>query len=80
MFIFQGQRLGIYYLQAEGFVDAPSQKTVDSVFNSCIAMGQEITIVHNQRFHNQLYFKDFVRLLLTINTVPVGVEAISTKE
>jgi hypothetical protein len=43
-------------------------------------MGQEITIVHNQKFHNQLYFKDFVRLLLTINTVPVGVEAIITKE
>ena len=56
-------------MEAEGFIVAPSQKTVDSVFNSCIRMREEHNIQAGSSIQNQLRFADFVRLFLTIKAV-----------
>jgi hypothetical protein len=60
---------GVSFLEAEGFIVAPSQKTVDSVFNSCIRMREEHNIQAGSSIQNQLRFADFVRLFLTIKAV-----------
>lgn len=66
---------GVSYLEAEGFIAAPSQKTVDSVFNSCIRMREEHNIQVGSSIQNQLRFADFVRLFLTIKAVSASMVA-----
>lgn len=68
---------GVSYLEAEGFIVAPSQKTVDSVFDSCIRMRKEHNIQVGSSIQNQLRFADFVRLFLTIKAVSGSMLALS---
>jgi membrane protease YdiL (CAAX protease family) len=66
---------GINYLEAEGLLVAPSQKTVSSVFDSCIEMRKNNNIVVDVETQDQLRMSDFVRLFLTLKTVSETVTA-----
>jgi len=64
---------GISYLGAEGFIVAPSQKTVDSVFDGCVKLRAEKGIEVPKEITQQLRFVDFLRLFLTIKAVSASV-------
>lgn len=66
---------GVSYLGVEGFIAAPSQKTVDSVFDSCINMRVKKGIEIKSEITEQLRFADFLRLFLTIKAVSASVMA-----
>lgn len=57
---------GVSYLEAEGLIIAPSVRTIDSVFDTCIKMraskGHDLYI----GIPRQLRLADFLRLFLTI--------------
>jgi len=60
---------GVSYLAAEGFIVAPSQKNVGSIFDSCIETRTSKGIQVGQDIADQLRFVDFVRLFLTVKAV-----------
>jgi Ca2+-binding EF-hand superfamily protein len=66
---------GISYLGVEGLIVAPSQTTVDSVFDSCIQMRDKNGIKVRKEVMDQLRFADFLRLFLTIKAVGSSVMA-----
>mmetsp|Transcript_11461 Transcript_11461/g.21437 ORF Transcript_11461/g.21437 Transcript_11461/m.21437 type:complete len:146 (+) Transcript_11461:1342-1779(+) len=66
---------GISYLGVEGLIVAPSQRTVDSVFDSCIEMRDKKGIEVQKEAKEQLRFVDFLRLFLTIKAVSTSVMA-----
>lgn len=61
-------RRGVAYLQAEGHLVAPSKKTVDSIFDTCIQLRdpQNLEAPDNISISEQLRYIDFVRLYLTV--------------
>jgi hypothetical protein len=66
---------GISYLGVEGLIAARSQRTVDSVFDSCIEMRGNKGVEVQKEVTDQLRFADFLRLFLTIKAVSSSVMA-----
>jgi hypothetical protein len=60
---------GISFLDIEGILVAPSQKTVDTIFDQCIEMRDARNVVVKSDVRQQLRFSDFIRLILTIKFV-----------
>ena len=71
---------GIAYLEVEGFLIAPSRKTVDGIFDTCLKMrpspARDIESGTNKKIiSEQLRFVDFVRLYLTLKAASNSVVA-----
>lgn len=60
---------GISFLDIEGIITAPSQKTVGAIFDQCLAIRTSRNITVKPSFEEQLRFSDFIRLILTIKVV-----------
>lgn len=60
---------GISYLDIEGIIIAPSQKTINTIFDGCITMRDTNSIEVNRSIEDELRFSDFIRLLLTVKVI-----------